>query len=81
MAVLELVPLRSTLPTGRMTLRHSIPVFNPVLADLDLDVVVDGPAGPLTDQHDDQHLDTTTSQVDEPTGDGETTARKGGEAR
>ena len=34
MATLELVPLRSTLPTGRMTLRHSIPAFNPVVLDL-----------------------------------------------
>jgi hypothetical protein len=63
MATLELVPLRSMLPTGRMTLRHSIPVFNPVVEPaLDEDIV------------------TTTPQVAE-NGDGETAARKGGEAR
>jgi hypothetical protein len=64
MATLELVPLRSTLPTGRMTLRHSIPAFNPVV--LDLESVDD--------------IMTTTPQVAE-LGDGETAARKGGEAR
>ena len=63
MATLELVPLRSTLPTGRMTLRRSIPAFNPVV--LDVSSVDD--------------LITTTPQVAE--NDGETTARKGGEAR
>ena len=65
MATLELVPLRSTLPTGRMTLRHSIPAFNPVVLD-------------LTFEDDNQ---TTTPQVDVAGTDGETTARKGGEAR
>ena len=65
MATLELVPLRSTLPTGRMTLRHSIPAFNPVFVDL--------PA--------DEDLLTTTPQVADGNGAGETTARKGGEAR
>lgn len=65
MATLELVPLRSALPTGRMTLRHSIPAFNPVVLDaLALD---------------DETL-TTTPQV-AVNGDGETAARKGGEAR
>ncbi|MFN0282352.1 MAG: hypothetical protein ACKVZ6_10310 [Kineosporiaceae bacterium] len=63
MATLELVPLRSKLPTGRMTLRHSVPVFNPVV-DLPLD----------------EDIVTTTPQVAE-NADGETAARKGGEAR
>jgi len=31
MVTLEMVPLRSTLPTGRVTLRHAVPAFNPVL--------------------------------------------------
>jgi hypothetical protein len=30
MVTLEMVPLRSTLPTGRVTLRHAVPAFNPV---------------------------------------------------
>ncbi|MBI4939542.1 MULTISPECIES: hypothetical protein [unclassified Kineosporia] len=47
-----------------MTLRHSIPAFNPVV--LDLESVDD--------------IMTTTPQVAE-LGDGETAARKGGEAR
>ena len=64
MATLELVPLRSTLPTGRMTLRHAIPAFNPVVLDIAA--------------YDD--LQTTTPQVAESS-DGETAARKGGEAR
>ena len=64
MATLELVPLRSTLPTGRMTLRHSIPAFNPVVLDLTFE----------------DDTMTTTPQVVENE-DGETAARKGGEAR
>jgi hypothetical protein len=63
MATLELVPLRSKLPTGLITLRHSIPAFNPLVeVALDEDIL------------------TTTPQVAE-NGDGETAARKGGEAR
>jgi len=65
MATLELVPLRSTLPTGRMTLRHSVPVFNPVFDELRLD----------------EDLLTTTPQVAVEDADDETAARKGGEAR
>ncbi len=65
MATLELVPLRSTLPTGRMTLRHSIPAFNPVVFDLTFE----------------DDTTTTTPQVADEDVDGETTARKGGEAR
>lgn len=65
MATLELVPLRSTLPTGRMTLRHSVPAFNPVFADLEsVDDII-----------------TTTPQVAAENQAGETAARKGGEAR
>lgn len=65
MATLELVPLRSTLPTGRMTLRHSIPAFNPSFDEIALV----------------EDLMTTTPQVADENGAGETAARKGGEAR
>jgi hypothetical protein len=65
MATLELVRLRSTLPTGRMTLRHSVPVLNPVLDELGTD----------------EENTTTTPQVAGTDGAGETAARKGGEAR
>jgi hypothetical protein len=65
MATLELVRLRSTLPTGRMTLRHSIPAFNTVLVEQPLD----------------EENETATPQVAGTDGDGETAARKGGEAR
>jgi hypothetical protein len=37
MATLELVPLRSALPTGRLTLRHAVPAFNPVFVELPLE--------------------------------------------
>ncbi len=69
---LEMVPLRSRLPyTGRVTLRRAVPVITP--ADvLDLQV---RPAVELVPGT------TTTSQVALPARDGETTARKGGEAR
>jgi hypothetical protein len=65
MATLELVPLRSMLPTGRMTLRHSVPAFNPVVLDVTFE----------------DDTMTTTPQVVVENEDGETTARKGGEAR
>lgn len=33
MATLEMVQLRSPLPTGRLTLRHAVPLFNPTTPD------------------------------------------------
>jgi hypothetical protein len=33
MVTLEMVPLRSKLPTGRVTLRHAVPAINPVVPD------------------------------------------------
>ena len=70
MATLEMVHLRSTMPySGRVTLRHSVPIIMPAGA---VDLRVD--AGTET---------STTPQVDArpQTADGETPARKGGEAR
>lgn len=64
-AVLEPIALRSTLPTGRVTLRYSIPTIHVALPEV---VVLDG----------------TTPQVPTvvlTTGQGETAARKGGQAR
>jgi hypothetical protein len=71
MATLEMVHLRSTMPySGRVTLRHSVPIIMPAGA---VDLRVDG-SGTET---------STTPQVDArpQTADGETPARKGGEAR
>jgi hypothetical protein len=77
MATLELVPLRSKLPTGRATLRYAVPAFNSVL-DLPADLRVE-PAVEAEDQS------STTPEVAEGVRQadpaGETGARKGGEAR
>jgi hypothetical protein len=74
MVTLEMVPLRSTLPTGRVTLRHTVPAFNPVLPDDLMTRIEDVLAA---------HETTTTPQVG-PEGDSpeaETTVGKGGGAR
>jgi hypothetical protein len=76
MATLEMVPLRSSLPTGRLTLRHAVPVFNPARPD-DLMTRIDDVLA--------AHETTATPKVG-PDGTsvesvGETTARKGGSAR
>jgi hypothetical protein len=74
MVTLEMVPLRSTLPTGRVTLRHAVPAFNPVLPDDLMTRIEDVLAA---------HETTTTPQV-APAGDSpdaETAAGKGGGAR
>jgi hypothetical protein len=79
MVTLEMVPLRSTLPTGRVTLRHAVPPFNPVLPD-------DLMTGDLMTRIEDvlaAYETTTTPQV-APAGespDAETAAGKGGGAR
>lgn len=73
MVTLEMVPLRSTLPTGRVTLRHAVPAFNPVLPDDLMTRIEDVLAA---------HETTTTPQVgvgESP--EAETTAGKGGGAR
>jgi hypothetical protein len=79
MVTLEMVPLRSTLPTGRVTLRHAMPAFNPVLPDDLMTRIEDVLAAHDTAAHE----TTTTPQVgpdgEEP--DAETTAGKGGGAR
>jgi hypothetical protein len=74
MVTLEMVPLRSTLPTGRVTLRHAVPTFNPVLPD-DLMTRIENVLA--------AHETTTTPQVG-PEGErpeAETTVGKGGGAR
>jgi hypothetical protein len=78
MVTLEMVPLRSTLPTGRVTLRHAVPAFNPVLPDDLMTRIEDVLAAHDTAAHE----TTTTPQVgagDSP--EAETTAGKGGGAR
>ncbi len=75
MVTLEMVPLRSTLPTGRVTLRHAVPAFNPVLPDDLMTRIEDVLAA---------HETTTTPQVgptDAKASDAETAAGKGGGAR
>lgn len=76
MATLEMVPLRSTLPTGRVTLRHAVPVLNPARPDDLMSRIDDVLAA---------HETTATPKVaagDEGTLTGvETAARKGGSAR
>ncbi len=75
MVTLEMVPLRSTLPTGRVTLRHAVPAFNPVLPDDLMTRIEDVLAA---------HETTTTPQVgptDAQASDAETAAGKGGGAR
>lgn len=74
MATLELVPLRSKFPyTGVMTLRHTMPVFDP--AD-PLDLVADD----LLDILDSLET-TTTPKVAGAPQPGETAVRKGVQAR
>jgi hypothetical protein len=77
MATLEMVPLRSKMPTGRMTLRHVSPVINPV-APLDLiaENFLDDDSSRGT-----RESSTTPKVARADDGAGETTARKGGEAR
>ena len=76
MATLEMVPLRSMLPTGRMTLRHAVPVLNPIRPD-DLMTRIDDV---LAAQE-----NTTTPKVGQAGAEtarvDETPARKGGTAR
>ena len=70
MTTLEMVPLRSKLPyAGRVTLRYAVPTITPAGA---LDLAVPGVLEPET---------ITTPKVAVRTEDGETAARKGGEAR
>lgn len=74
MVTLEMVPLRSMLPTGRVTLRHTVPAFNPVLPD-DLMTRIENVLA--------AHETITTPQVG-PEGErpeAETTVGKGGGAR
>ncbi len=76
MATLEMVPLRSTLPTGRVTLRHPVPVLNPARPD-DLMSRIDEVLA--------AHETTATPKVapadENVRTSGETAARKGGSAR
>lgn len=77
MATLEMVRLRSTLPTGRMTLRHAVPVLNPQQPE-DLMTRIDEALA--------AYETTTTPKVagtarQTPAESGETAARKGGQAR
>jgi hypothetical protein len=79
MVTLEMVPLRSTLPTGRLTLRHAVPTFNPVTSDDDLMARIEDV---LAAQETAAHETTTTPQVGAGEGpEAETTAGKGGGAR
>ena len=73
-AALEAVPLRSTLPTGRLTMRYQIPSY--YSPELHGDVLARRTLVTTS----------TTPKVPESTAvaadvDGETAARKGGEAR
>jgi hypothetical protein len=82
MATLEMVPLRRTLPTGRVTLRFPQPPINPtgelaLMLELELQAVAAaGPTGttPATTPK----VADTVRRTDDS---GETPARKGGEAR
>lgn len=79
MVTLEMVPLRSTLPTGRVTLRHTVPAFNPVLPD-DLMTRIEN----VLAAHDTAAHETTTTPQVGPEGErpeAETTVGKGGGAR
>jgi len=74
MATLELVPLRSKFPyTGHMTVRHAVPVIDPV-APLDL-------MGEDLQDILDSLETTTTPQVAGTAPAGETAVRKGVQAR
>jgi hypothetical protein len=77
MATLEMVPLRSMLPTGRVTLRHSVPVLNPAQPEDLMRRIDEVLAAQET---------TTTPKVagtarEIPAEQAETPARKGGQAR
>jgi len=79
MVTLEMVPLRSTLPTGRVTLRHTVPAFNPVLPD-DLMTRIEA----VLAAHDAAAHETITTPQVGPEGErpeAETTVGKGGGAR
>jgi hypothetical protein len=86
--MLELVPLRSSLPTGLLTLRHQIPMLNPVFElnpelDPELDPQLNPELDPELDPELQQSTITTTPQV-LPAGEAaetETAAGKGGDAR
>jgi hypothetical protein len=75
MATLELVPLRSKYPnTGHITVRHPFPVIDAVGP---LDLIVED----LQDILDGLETSTTPQVAAGSTSVGETTARKGGQAR
>ena len=84
MVTLEMVPLRSTLPTGRVTLRHAVPAFNPAFPDelmpRDLMTRIENV---LAAHETAAHETSTTPQVGQAGEDpqAETTAGKGGGAR
>jgi hypothetical protein len=80
MATLEMVQLRSSLPTGRLTLRFATPSVSP-RAPLDS---LGDEFEALLEQTSRGSETITTPQVatvGSPTGVGETAARKGGDAR
>jgi hypothetical protein len=93
MATLEMVPLRRTLPTGRVTLRFAQPPINPtgdlaVLLQLELDAEAAAREARTTTGTTSTSTGSTTGTTPkvavtahraDPTG--ETSARKGGEAR
>ena len=75
MATLELVPLRSKFPySGHITIRHVSPVIDPVAP---MDLIVED----LQDILDSLETGTTPQVAPAMSGVGETTARKGGQAR
>jgi hypothetical protein len=86
MATLEMVPLRRTLPTGRVTLRFAQPPINPtgdlaLLLQLELDAAAaarQAGTNPATTTGSTPKVAVTAHRADET---GETSARKGGEAR
>jgi hypothetical protein len=82
MATLEMVPLRSSLPTGLLTLRNATPAMNPAGR---LELLLDD-AQSAFPQEATASETGTTPKVPAPAEsssavEGETTARKGGEAR
>jgi hypothetical protein len=85
MVTLEMVPLRATLPTGRVTLRHAMPAFNPAFPD---DLTPHDLMTRIEDvlaAHDTAAPETSTTPQVGASGDSpaeaETTAGKGGGAR
>ncbi len=72
-AALEAVPLRSTLPTGRMTMRYQMPMWDDAAYERRATV----PTTATTSTTPKVSV-ATSVPVDVP---GETAARKGGEAR